>query len=109
MATRTSDATACDLTKEQEALSKKINKKVMNMLDKAEQEYTELVNKRKTVESDKVKIQKVIAELDVKKNQALQVRLFGFLFYFHLFLKASVGTRPTHSAAPPLVAAASRP
>ena len=71
-----------DLTKEQEALSKKINKKVMNMLDKAEQEYTELVNKRKTVESDKVKIQKVIAELDVKKNQALQVSLFGFLFHF---------------------------
>ena len=62
-----------DLTKQQEALSKKINKKVMHMLEKAEQEYTELVNKRQTVESDKVKIQKVIAELDVKKNQALQV------------------------------------
>ena len=54
-------------------LSKRINKKVLAMFEKAEQEYTELVNKRQTVESDKVKIQKVIAELDVKKNQALQV------------------------------------
>lgn len=58
----------------------------MNMLEKAEGEYTDLVGKRRTVESDRLKIEKVIAELDVKKNQALQTtwikvnRDFGSIF-----------------------------
>jgi structural maintenance of chromosome 2 len=75
-----------ELQKQQESLSKKINKKVMNMLDKAEQEYAGLVEKRKVVESDRAKIEKVILELDVKKNQALQTtwikvnRDFGSIF-----------------------------
>jgi structural maintenance of chromosome 2 len=60
------------LKKVQGELNKKINKKVMNMLDKAETEYEELTSKRKMVEADKLKIEKVISELDVKKNQALQ-------------------------------------
>ena len=41
------NAELCELKKQQEALSKKINKKVMNMLDKAEAEYQDLVTKRK--------------------------------------------------------------
>jgi len=75
-----------ELQKQQESLSKKINKKVMNMLDKAEAEYTDLMAKRKVIESDKAKIEKVISELDVKKNQALQTtwikvnRDFGSIF-----------------------------
>jgi structural maintenance of chromosome 2 len=60
------------LSKMQSDLNKKINKKVMNMLDKAEVEYEELTSKRKMVEADKLKIEKVISELDIKKNQALQ-------------------------------------
>ena len=60
------------LKSEQESLSKKINKKVMGMIEKAEGEYTELLRKRKVVENDKKKIQSVIEELDVKKKTELQ-------------------------------------
>jgi structural maintenance of chromosome 2 len=60
------------LKAEQESLSKKINKKVMGMIEKAEGEYTELLRKRKVVENDKKKIQAVIEELDVKKKSELE-------------------------------------
>mmetsp|Transcript_48482 Transcript_48482/g.94766 ORF Transcript_48482/g.94766 Transcript_48482/m.94766 type:complete len:1210 (-) Transcript_48482:291-3920(-) len=56
------------LKAEQEVLSRKINKKVMGMIEKAEGEYTELVRKRKVVENDKKKIQDVIEQLDIKKK-----------------------------------------
>ena len=45
----------------------------MGMLEKAEAEFADLITKRKVIEADKTKIEKVIAELDQKKNQALQV------------------------------------
>jgi len=57
---------------EQNSLAKKINKKVMGMIEKAEGEYTELLRKRKVVENDKKKIQAVIEELDIKKKSELQ-------------------------------------
>jgi structural maintenance of chromosome 2 len=60
------------LKHEQESLAKKINKKVMGMIEKAEGEYTELLRKRKVVENDKKKIQAVIEELDVKKKSELE-------------------------------------
>lgn len=60
------------LQSEQDTLSKKINKKVMGMIEKAEGEYTELLRKRKVVENDKKKIKSVIEELDVKKKTELQ-------------------------------------
>ena len=60
------------LKSEQDGLSKKINKKVMGMIEKAEGEYTELLRKRKVVENDKKKIHSVIDELDVKKKSELQ-------------------------------------
>lgn len=60
------------LNTEQDELSKKINKKVMGMIEKAEGEYTELLRKRKVVENDKKKIHSVIDELDVKKKAELQ-------------------------------------
>jgi structural maintenance of chromosome 2 len=44
----------------------------MGMIEKAEGEYTELLRKRKVVENDKKKIQKVIEELDVKKKSELE-------------------------------------
>jgi structural maintenance of chromosome 2 len=52
--------------------SKKINKKVMGMIEKAEGEYTELLRKRKVVENDKKKIKSVIEELDIKKKSELE-------------------------------------
>jgi len=59
------------LQEEQAKLSKQINKKVMSMFEKAEQEYKELVEKKKIIENDRAKIEAVIAELDEKKNEAL--------------------------------------
>jgi structural maintenance of chromosome 2 len=61
-----------ELKDEQAALSKKINKKVMGMIEKAEQEYQELIHKRQIIENDRAKIEKVIEELDEKKNEAMQ-------------------------------------
>lgn len=52
--------------------AKKINKKVMGMIEKAEGEYTELLRKRKVVENDKKKIQEVIENLDAKKKIELE-------------------------------------
>lgn len=75
-----------ELKGEQDNLSKKINKKVMGMIEKAEGEYTELLRKRKVVENDKKKIQDVIKELDEKKKSELEVtwrkvnRDFGSIF-----------------------------
>eukprot|EP00586_Coscinodiscus_wailesii_P006982 CAMPEP_0172490422 /NCGR_PEP_ID=MMETSP1066-20121228/20838_1 /TAXON_ID=671091 /ORGANISM="Coscinodiscus wailesii, Strain CCMP2513" /LENGTH=1235 /DNA_ID=CAMNT_0013258877 /DNA_START=78 /DNA_END=3785 /DNA_ORIENTATION=- len=60
------------LKEEQAGLAKKINKKVMGMIEKAEGEYTELLRKRKVVENDKKKIQSVIEELDAKKKSELE-------------------------------------
>ncbi len=60
------------LETEQTSLEKKINKKVLTMIDKAESEYSELMRKRKVVENDKKKIQSVIEELDVKKKTELE-------------------------------------
>jgi len=60
------------LKQEQEQLSKKINKKVMDMYEKAEQECQDLMKKRNIIEKDKQKIEEVICELDRKKNEALE-------------------------------------
>lgn len=60
------------LQTDQTSLAKKINKKVMGMIEKAESEYSELLRKRKVVENDKKKIQSVIEELDVKKKSELE-------------------------------------
>ena len=46
--------------------------RAMNMLGKAEEQYTSLINKKTTVENDKSKIRKVIEELDVKKKAELR-------------------------------------
>jgi len=52
-------------------LSKKINKKVMGMIEKAEKEYDELMKKKRIIEDDRYTIEKVIEGLDQKKNEAL--------------------------------------
>jgi structural maintenance of chromosome 2 len=55
-----------------DTLAKKVNKKVMQMFEKAEQEYNELKRKKDVVENDKEKIELVMDELDEKKKAALQ-------------------------------------
>lgn len=49
-----------------------INMRAMNMLEKAEEEYNDLMKKRKIVLNDKTKIAQVIAELDEMKKEALK-------------------------------------
>ena len=55
----------------QATLGKRVNKKVIAMFDKAEAEFKELQEKRRIVLADRAKIEKVIAELDEKKREAL--------------------------------------
>ena len=59
------------LQDEQEALERKVNKKVMGMFEKANQKYEELVEKLKRIEQDKQKLHRVIEEVEKKKNEAL--------------------------------------
>lgn len=87
----TMDVAACQLRlseikADQERIAKKINKKVMGMIEKAEKEYVQLTHKRDTIQKDKDTIEEVIRELDIKKMQALQStwvkvnRDFGSIF-----------------------------
>ncbi|XP_030487829.2 structural maintenance of chromosomes protein 2-1 [Cannabis sativa] len=57
----------------QSGLEKRINKKVMAMFEKAEDEYNDLMSKKNIIENDKSKIKKVIEELDEKKKETLKV------------------------------------
>lgn len=56
------------------------------MFEKAEQEYQDLKQRKSIIENDKDKIEKVIAELDAKKNETLKKawakvnRDFGSIF-----------------------------
>ncbi|KAL5720567.1 Structural maintenance of chromosomes protein 2-2 [Ranunculus cassubicifolius] len=61
------------LQAEQSDLEKRVNKKVMAMFEKAEDEYNELISKKNIIENDKSKIRNVIEELDEKKKETLNV------------------------------------
>ncbi|XXG40098.1 hypothetical protein AAC387_Pa01g0897 [Persea americana] len=61
------------LQAEQSGLEKRVNKKVMAMFEKAEDEYNDLLSKKNIIENDKSKIKKVIEELDEKKKETLKV------------------------------------
>ncbi|XP_059452315.1 structural maintenance of chromosomes protein 2-1 [Corylus avellana] len=61
------------LQADQSGLEKRVNKKVMAMFEKAEDEYNELMSKKNIIENDKSKIKKVIEELDEKKKETLKV------------------------------------
>ncbi|KAM7476610.1 hypothetical protein LguiB_023853 [Lonicera macranthoides] len=52
---------------------KRVNKKVMAMFEKAEDEYNDLISKKNIIENDKSKIKMVIEELDEKKKETLKV------------------------------------
>ena len=70
------------LEEEQEQLGRRLNKKVLGMMEKAESEYEELLKKREIIEKDKSQIE----ELDVKKKKTLATtyakvnRDFGSIF-----------------------------
>ncbi|KAJ3690004.1 hypothetical protein LUZ61_019168 [Rhynchospora tenuis] len=74
------------LQQEQSNLEKRVNKKVMTMFEKAEDEYNDLKTKKSIIENDKAKISKVIKELDEKKKETLKVtwvkvnKNFGSIF-----------------------------
>ncbi|XP_072964208.1 structural maintenance of chromosomes protein 2-1-like isoform X1 [Typha angustifolia] len=61
------------LQSEQSSLEKRVNKKVMTMFEKAEDEYNDLISRKNIIENDKSKIKKVIEELDEKKKETLKV------------------------------------
>ncbi|KAK0585836.1 hypothetical protein LWI29_034669 [Acer saccharum] len=61
------------LQAEQSGLEKRVNKKVMTMFEKAEDEYNDLMSKKSIIENDKFKIKMVIEELDEKKKETLKV------------------------------------
>lgn len=61
------------LVAQQSSLEKRVNKKVMAMFEKAEDEYNDLMSKKNIIEKDKSKIKKVIEELDEKKKETLKV------------------------------------
>lgn len=54
------------------AASRGVNRRVLQMIDKAEAEFHELSEKKTIVQADRGKIQRVIAELDEKKRDALK-------------------------------------
>ncbi|BFY99283.1 hypothetical protein BsWGS_02323 [Bradybaena similaris] len=59
------------LTETKNKLSKSVNVRAMNLLGSAEEQYADLMKKRKVVLNDKAKIASVIEELDKKKKAAL--------------------------------------
>ncbi|XP_071929616.1 structural maintenance of chromosomes protein 2-1 [Coffea arabica] len=61
------------LQDELSGLEKRVNKKVMAMFEKAEDEYNDLISKKNIIENDKSKIKMVIEELDEKKKETLKV------------------------------------
>ncbi|KAA3458149.1 structural maintenance of chromosomes protein 2-1-like isoform X2 [Gossypium australe] len=74
------------LQAEQSSLGKRVNKKVVAMFEKAEDEYNNLMSKKNAVENDKSKIKKTLEELDEKTKETLKVTLvkvnkdFGSIF-----------------------------
>ncbi|KAF3792388.1 Structural maintenance of chromosomes protein 2-1 [Nymphaea thermarum] len=72
------------LQAEQSSLEKRVNKKVMAMFEKAEDEYKGLISKKAIIENDKSKIKKVIEELDEKKKETLKILGQFFLLYYRV-------------------------
>ncbi|XP_065657312.1 structural maintenance of chromosomes protein 2 isoform X2 [Hydra vulgaris] len=60
------------LEETKEKLGKTVNMRAMNMLGKAEEKYNDLMKNKRMVETDKLKIEDLIKELDEQKNQKLR-------------------------------------
>jgi len=59
------------LEKMHEKLSRNINTRAINLLDKEEEQYNDTLKKKRIVENDKNKILETIKHLDEKKKQTL--------------------------------------
>lgn len=59
------------LEKMREKLSRNINTRAINLLDKEEEQYNDTLKKKRIVENDKNKILETIRHLDEKKKQTL--------------------------------------
>jgi len=85
-----------DLKRAQELLDRRLNKKVMHMLDSAESEFNILHKKRETVKRDKQKIETVISDLDCKKdvtlNECFKAVSRNFEKIFSMLLKGARAT-----------------
>jgi len=85
-----------ELRAAQELLDRRLNKKVMHMLDSAESEFNVLHKKRETVKRDKQKIETVISDLDCKKdvtlNECFKAVSANFEKIFSLLLKGARAT-----------------
>ncbi|KAJ1459546.1 RecF/RecN/SMC [Pelagophyceae sp. CCMP2097] len=74
------------LQEQQAELAKKVNKRVMGLIDTAERSYDDLKHKQDVCAGDRGKIEAVIAELDIKKRETLVAtcakvdRDFGSIF-----------------------------
>jgi structural maintenance of chromosome 2 len=60
------------LTAENQSLGKRINRRALSLFEKSEQEYQDLMNKKRIIENDKQKIYAAIRGLDEKKRLALE-------------------------------------
>ena len=69
------------LERAQDKLARKINKRVMGMIEKSERDYDDLTAKKATVARDRSKIEAVISELEVKKQEALEARTRRLYFF----------------------------
>ena len=58
------------------SFGKKINRKVMGMIQRAEKEYTDLIQKKQSLEDDRNKIEEVIATLG-RQEEDLPLKKHG--------------------------------
>ena len=68
-----------------EKLSRSINTRAISLLDKEEEQYNEMMKKKKIVENDKKKILETIKHLDEKKRETLMEACKQVLFNLNLF------------------------
>lgn len=59
------------LQSRREKLSRNINARAISLFDKVEEQYNEMLKKKKIVENDKTKILETIKHLDEKKKETL--------------------------------------
>ena len=65
-------------------LAKNVNMRAMHLLGEAEKRYNDLVKRKDIVTNDKRKINKVIKDLDEKKNRAVRFVGLNARKYFSL-------------------------
>ncbi len=84
------------LEETKEKLKKNVNTRAMNMFSKAEEQYNDLMKRKKIVEDDKAKINETIKELDIKKKEALR-KAWDQVDREQVLSECSVRRPPPHS------------